>query len=62
MAKRGKFERILLKTINDVLLEIFGENATSIIYDYIERNYSLTQRNIKHNLQDFIKGLNEFWI
>ena len=46
MAKGGEFERILLKTINDVLLEIFGENATSIIYGYIEKNYSLTQQNI----------------
>ena len=60
MAKGGEFERILLKTINDVLLEIFGENATSIIYGYIEKNYSLTQQNITHNLQTFIKGLNEF--
>ena len=60
MAKGGEFERTLLKTINDVLLEIFGENATSIIYGYIEKNYSLTQQNITHNLQDFIKGLNEF--
>jgi len=60
MAKGGEFERILLKTINDVLLEIFGENATSIIYGYIEKNYSLTQQNITHNLQTFIRGLNEF--
>ena len=60
MAKGGEFERILLKTINDVLLEIFGENATSIIYGYIEKNYSLTQQNIAHNLQTFIRGLNEF--
>ena len=60
MAKGGEFERILLKTINDVLLEIFGESATSIIYGYIEKNYSLNQQNITHNLQTFIKGLNEF--
>ena len=60
MAKGGEFERILLKTINDVLLEIFGENAASIIYGYIEKNYSLNQQNITHNLQTFIKGLNEF--
>ena len=60
MAKGGEFERILLKTINDVLLEIFGENAASIIYGYIEKNYSLNQQNITHNLQTFIKGLNDF--
>ena len=60
MAKRSEFERILLKTINDVLVEVFGEKAASIIYGYIEENFSLTQRNITCNLQDFIRGLNEF--
>lgn len=60
MAEGDKFERTLLKIIDDVLVEVFSENAASIIYGYLEKNYYLKRQNITRNLHDFIKGLNEF--
>jgi len=47
------------KTIDRVLREIFGEEATLIIYKYLEKRYSLGQDEIVEKIDVFAKGLKE---
>jgi hypothetical protein len=48
------------KIIDRVLKQIFGEEATHLIYKYLENRYSLKQGEISDRIDVFAKGLEEF--
>jgi len=48
------------KIIDKVLKHVFGEEATLLIYRYLENNYSLKRDEIAEKIEVFAKGLEEF--
>jgi len=58
--REGKFTKSLAETIDTRLKHIFGETATSVIYNYLQTSYSLPQEKIPERLDTFADGLNEF--
>ena len=52
-----KYENKASKVIDDVLRKIFGDEATLIIYKYIENNYSVKQDEIVSKIDAFAEGL-----
>jgi hypothetical protein len=48
------------KVIDRVLTQVFGEDATSLIYKHLERNYSLKPDEVTERIDIFAKGLEEF--
>lgn len=60
MKGKGKLDERLLKVIDAELKQIFGEVATSIIYNHLEKNYSLKREEIPEKLEVFARGLEEF--
>jgi hypothetical protein len=48
------------KIVDRVLKGVFGEEATRLIYRYLESNYSVKQREIAEKIDLFTKGLEEF--
>lgn len=55
-AKEDKISRI----IDRVLKQIFGEEATLLIYKHLENKYSLKQNEISEKIDLFTKGIEEF--
>ena len=47
------------KAIDRVLRQTFGEEATLLIYKYLEKSYSLRQDEIVEKIDVFAKGLEE---
>jgi wobble nucleotide-excising tRNase len=60
MNVKENFDKLLLKIIDENLKHIFGEAATSLIYNHLERNHSLKREEIPEKLEDFIRALEEF--
>ena len=54
-----KKEDIFFKKIDNVLTEVFGKEATLIIYRYIERHYALRQNEFSDRIDLFAKGLED---
>jgi hypothetical protein len=52
-------ERIV-KIVDRVLRQIFGNDATCLIYRYLENRYSVKQNEIVDKIDLFAKGLEEF--
>ncbi|MGQ9624373.1 MAG: hypothetical protein ACUVT9_03270 [Candidatus Bathycorpusculaceae bacterium] len=48
------------KIINRVLKQVFGEEATHLIYKYLESRYSLRRDEISEKIDLFARGLEEF--
>jgi ribosomal protein L5 len=48
------------KIVDRVLNQIFGKEATQLIYKYLENRYSLRQEEISEKIDLFAKGLEEF--
>jgi hypothetical protein len=48
------------KIIDSVLKQIFGDEATHLIYRYLESQYSLKQDEMSERIDVFAKGLEEF--
>ena len=48
------------KIIDKVLRQVFGEEATHLIYVHLEKSYSLKQGEIAEKIDVFAKGLEEF--
>jgi hypothetical protein len=57
MIKKKKLDKLLIKSVDEALKEIFGEPATTIIYDYLQNNHSLKREEIPERLEDFERGL-----
>jgi len=63
-----KFEKLLIKSVDDSLKDTFGETAAEIIYKHLERiiykhlerKHSLKQEEIPKKLEVFTEGLEEF--
>jgi len=55
-----KDEDKISKIIDRVLRGVFGDEATILIYRYLENNYSLKQNKIADKIDVFAKGLEEF--
>ncbi len=52
-------ERVL-KVIDKALTQIFGIEATNLIYGYIEENHRVRKDEIVEKLEHFTRGLEEF--
>jgi hypothetical protein len=55
-----KKEDKIFEIIDRVLKHVFGEEATLLIYKYLERHYSLSQSEFSEKIDVFAKGLEEF--
>jgi hypothetical protein len=53
-------EEKISKIIDKVLKQVFGEEATRLIYRHLERNYSLKRSEIAEKIEVFAGGLEEF--
>jgi len=58
--RKMKFEKLLIKSVDDGLKDTFGETATAIIYKHLERKHSLKQEEIPKKLEVFTEGLEKF--
>lgn len=48
------------KIIERVLTQIFGKEATHLIYKHLERKYSVRRDEVSENLELFAEGLEDF--
>jgi len=48
------------KIVDRVLNQVFGEDATRLIYGYLESNYSVKRCEVGEKIDVFAKGLEEF--
>jgi len=48
------------KVIHRVLEQVFGAEATRLIFRYLQKEYSLKRDEISDNIDVFAKGLEEF--
>jgi hypothetical protein len=55
-AKDDKVSRI----IDRVLTQIFGKEATNLIYKHLEHRYSVKRGEVSENLELFAEGLEDF--
>jgi len=60
MTQQKNSEDKTSKIVDRVLKQIFGEEATRLIYKYLESKYSLKQDEISKKIDLFAKGLEEF--
>jgi hypothetical protein len=56
----NKKEDKISKIIDKVLKQVFGDEATHLIYTHLESNYSLRQDEISEKIDVFAKGLEGF--
>ena len=59
--RKVKFEKLLIKSVDDGLKDTFGKTATETIYKHLERKHALKQEEIPERLEVFIEGLEEFF-
>ena len=53
-------EEKISKIIDKVLRQVFGEEATRLIYKHLENNYSLKQDEVAERIEVFAVGLESF--
>lgn len=58
--RNGNGEDKIVKIVDHVLRQVFGEEATHLIYKYLEGKYSLKPNQISERIDVFAKGLEEF--
>ncbi|MDI6903946.1 MAG: hypothetical protein QMD13_00410 [Candidatus Bathyarchaeia archaeon] len=56
----NKKEEKISKIIDCVLKQVFGEEATRLIYKHLKNNYSLKQDEVVDKIEVFAQGLEEF--
>ena len=59
MGGLNKEEDKIFQIIDRVLNQVFGEEATDFIYNYIEQKYSLHKSNFSEKIDVFAKGLED---
>ncbi|MEM2080714.1 MAG: hypothetical protein QXP44_03035 [Candidatus Bathyarchaeia archaeon] len=59
MESTTKKEDQIFKIIDRVLKQVFGEEATTFIYKYIEQNHQLRKNEFSKKIDIFAKGLEE---
>jgi hypothetical protein len=50
----------VVRTIDNILNQVFGKEATLLIYAHLERNYSLKRSEISEKIELFARGLEDF--
>ncbi len=55
-----KEENRVFEVIDRVLTQVFGKEATRLMYHYLERRYSWSQRDFSEKIDAFAKGMEEF--
>jgi hypothetical protein len=56
----SKGEDKISKVIDRVLTQVFGTEATTLIYKHLEHNYSLKHDEVAERIDVFAKGLEDF--
>ncbi len=56
----NKKEDKICRIIDRVLNQVFGKEATLLIYRYLEKNYSVKRNEISEKIDLFAKGLEDF--
>jgi hypothetical protein len=57
---KNTYEEQVSNVIDRVLMQVFGEEATLLIYRHLERNYSLKREEIGQKIELFAQGLEDF--
>lgn len=60
MKSECEFKKVLLKTVDCELKQIFGENATHVIYNYLKHDHRLEPEEIPQKIGIFFEGLHNF--
>ncbi|MGB9714323.1 MAG: hypothetical protein ACPLZC_05020 [Candidatus Bathyarchaeales archaeon] len=60
LTQQKSSEDKISKVVDRVLRQVFGEEATRLIYKYLESRYSLKRDEISEKIDLFAKGLEEF--
>ena len=55
-----KEENRVFEVIDRVLKQLFGEEATRVMYQHLEHHYSWSQRTFSERIEAFAKGMEEF--
>jgi hypothetical protein len=55
-----KEENRVFKVIDRVLIQVFGKEATHLMYQYLERRYLWSKRDFSEKIDAFAKGMEEF--
>lgn len=55
-----KRDEKISRVIDRVLTQVFGEEATKLIYKHLEHNHSLKRDEVAERIDVFAKGLEEF--
>ena len=58
--RKHEYDDKVSKAIDTVLRKIFGDEATLLIYKYLENRYSLRQDEIVEKIDVFAEGLEKF--
>lgn len=58
--KNNNDEDKIWKIVDRVLMQVFGKEATRLIYRYLESKHSLKPNEIAEKIDVFAKGLEEF--
>jgi len=58
--QKHKYDDKVSRAIDNVLRQIFGDEATLLIYKYLENRCSVRQDEIVEKIEVFTKGLEEF--
>ncbi len=56
----SKKEYVVSQIVEKVLIQVFGEEATRLIYKHLERHYSLKRDEVGERIDVFAKGLEDF--
>jgi len=61
MKSMEEFERILMETIDESMVQVFGKTSTGVIYDFIKENHDLRKEDIPENLEIFSSCLEKMF-
>jgi hypothetical protein len=60
LAQQNKNDNKISKVTDRVLRQVFGEEATALIYKHLENKYAVKQDEIAEKIDVFAEGLEEF--
>lgn len=60
LTQRNKNDDKIARVIDRVLRQVFGEEATNLIYRHLEHSHGLKQGEISEKIDVFAEGLEEF--
>jgi len=60
MKKKDNFNNVLLRVIDEQMLQIFGKAGTDVIYAYLANHHSLKREEIPERIDVFVRGLEDY--